>query len=81
MYCMICGDENSVKYRGGNRGMLCDSCAADTPAKVDRARFDAEYWGAEASNVPESTKREFYSDYRASSNTLADYITTTTTEG
>ena len=78
MYCRICGSETDIRFYARNRGALCGSCAEDTPAKVGRATFDREYWGKESANVPESTKREFYSDYRASSNNLAEYIEATT---
>ena len=80
MYCKICGDENNVKLRGGNRGVLCDTCAASTPRKAGRASFDAAYWGTgdDARAVPEGIKREFYDDYRASEKTLEQYIEATT---
>ena len=78
MYCRICGTENDVKWHAQNRGALCASCAETTPPKVGRAEFDAAYWGAEAATVPESTRREFYSDYRASCDTLAGYTERTT---
>jgi len=77
MYCRICGTEQDVEFRGGNRGALCASCAKDTPRKAGRAAFDAAYWKG-AGIVPESTKREFYSDYRSSTHTLAEYIERTT---
>jgi hypothetical protein len=43
---------------------------------VRRIDFDREYW-AGSSGVPESIKREFYSDYLASQHTVAEYIRAT----
>jgi len=76
MYCRICGNEENVTLRTGRRGLLCDSCAADTPAKVSREAFDAAYWD-KGDEVHHATRREFYDDYRASNITLAEYIRTT----
>lgn len=76
-YCRICGDENGVTWRPTKRNYLCESCNADTPRKVSRERFDAAYWSAD-DDTPESTRREFYDDYRTSNLTLADYIVRTT---
>ena len=78
MYCQICGTEKNIELRSGRRGVLCDDCARSTPAKVSRAEFDAAYWGRNAAEVPECTKREFYSDYRASEKGLQNYIKSTT---
>jgi hypothetical protein len=75
--CRICGDPNG-HLRIGNRGVLCDSCCADTPRKVSREVFYREYFGADAATTSEAIKREFYDDYRSSTHTLADYIAATT---
>jgi hypothetical protein len=64
MACKICGDDNAT-YRSRSGMFLCPSCHRDTPAKATRAEFDAAYWDG-ADDVPESIRREFYSDYRAS---------------
>lgn len=78
MYCRICGAIENANLRGGRRGVLCDSCAADTPRKASRAAFEAAYWGRDVDSVPESIRAEFYSDYRASICTLPEYIKQTT---
>jgi hypothetical protein len=68
MYCRICGDESGVEFRGRSRMALCESCHTDTPRKVSREEFDRVFWGTgpEAADVHESTRREFYDDYRTS---------------
>ena len=81
MHCNICGDDRTAHYRPNQRQVLCDHCAENTPAKVSRSEFDKAYWNEpEAEQPPESTKREFYSDYLTSCNTLREYITATTAE-
>lgn len=77
MYCRICGSLNNVRYYATKRQSLCRFCAKDTPEKVGRSTFDKQYWGADV-DVPESTRREFYSDYLSSSETVTDYIASTT---
>jgi hypothetical protein len=77
MYCRICGNEEGAIHRPRRRQVLCASCSSDTPAKVARARFDRAYWNG-SDDVPEAIKREFYSDYLASTHTLAEYIEATT---
>jgi hypothetical protein len=79
MGCRVCGDEKAT-YRLGKRQYLCNLCNNGTPVKVDRASFDLHYWGAGANEVPESTKREFYSDYLTSTHTIGAYIAATTTQ-
>jgi len=76
MNCRICGSEQDVKFYDGRRGVLCASCAADTPAKVSRAEFDAACWD-EGDDAHEPTRAAFYEDYRASSFTLEAYIAQT----
>jgi len=76
MICAICG--TSGASRVATKGTLCQPCAASTPRKVSRVRFDLVYWGRKYAEVPEGTRRDFYRDYRASSSTLKDYIDTTT---
>ncbi len=78
MYCRICGDESGVKYYPAKRQSLCPFCAKDTPRKVGRDAFDKAYWAGDDEPPPEGIKREFYSDYLASSYTLAEYIENTT---
>jgi hypothetical protein len=82
-YCRICGDEKNVRYRPAQGQSLCNSCWQDTPAKVSRESFERAYWkrddGSDGrEDVPESTRREFYADYLASTNTLKDYLASTT---
>ena len=76
MNCRICGSEQDVKFYDGRRGVLCASCAADTPAKVSRADFDAAYWDG-GDDAHEPTRVAFYEDYRASSFTLEACIAKT----
>lgn len=83
MYCRICGETNGIQYYPSKHNTLCRHCAKDTPRKVSRETFDREYWKSDDHNegpdsVPESTKREFYSDYLASTHTLPEYIERTT---
>jgi hypothetical protein len=77
MDCQICGDNKEVAYRPSSKQALCPTCAKETPRKVTRAEFDKQYWDKDA-EVPESTRREFYSDYLSSTNTLPEYIKATT---
>ena len=77
MYCAICGDENGIQYYVSKKQSLCKSCAADTPRKVSYNTFVAEYFKGN-DDCPESTKREFYSDYKASKHNVQDYIEATT---
>ncbi len=74
MYCRVCGDSRNVRFYSSKRQALCAACAKETPAKVGREAFDRQYWGGEAGTVPEAIKREFYSDYVASTHDLPDYI-------
>jgi hypothetical protein len=78
MYCRICGDERNVSFRPQARQSLCDSCAADTPAKVGRAEFDRVYWRGDDAPPCEAIRREFYSDYLTSTHNLAEYVRRTT---
>ena len=82
-YCRVCGDENGTRFYVAKRQVLCPSCAADTPPKCSRARFDSLYWGASSDPaspdyVPASIRAEFYEDYLRSSYNLEDYIARTT---
>ena len=79
-YCAICGDESGVKYYPGKYNALCPSCAVDTPDKIHRDNFNVAYWGKGWEDVPQSTRREFYDDYLASTCTLDEYIKQTTEE-
>jgi hypothetical protein len=81
LHCRICGDFQRtahVRWRPSKRQTLCRSCNADTPRKVSRHSFDVQYWGTESANVPESTKRDFYADYLASTCTFRQYVLSTT---
>ncbi len=78
MQCRICGEERGVSYHADKRQTLCAFCAADTPSKVGGNQFDRLYWGVEFGTVPESTRREFYDDYLASTHNVPDYIRATT---
>jgi len=76
MYCKICGTHRTVNYRRGPKMNLCDHCASETPKKASYTNFNKKYW-AEPAIVPESVKREFYSDYKASRHTVQEYIEAT----
>ena len=76
MICTICGTSDATRI--ATKGTLCQPCAAATPRKVSRQRFDLVYWGRKYADVPEGTRRDFYQDYRASSSTLKSYIDATT---
>jgi hypothetical protein len=78
MKCRICGDEKHIEFCLAQRQALCAFCKNGMPAKVGRKEFDRAYWQGRASEVLESIKREFYSDYLSSGETLAEYITHTT---
>ena len=73
MYCRICGDETSVKYYPAKRQSLCAFCAKDTPRKVSFETFVAKMFAGDE-DCPNSIKRDFYDDYKASSDTLDEYI-------
>lgn len=75
MSCIICGTEGA-HWRPSKRQTLCRECSAETPRKVSRAKFNRVYWGAEP--VSAAIAREFYSDYLASTCSLAQYIRETT---
>jgi hypothetical protein len=77
MTCQICGEEGHVKAYVRQRQVLCRACAARTPAKVSRAAFEAAYWGDHVAEVPLGTRREFYSDYVASTYDVSGYIAAT----
>ena len=78
MYCRICATHRTVSFRRACRMNLCDHCASETPRKASRANFDRAYWGAKFATVPESTRREFFNDYKVSCCTLAEYKEKTT---
>ena len=81
MTCFICGAEKNLSKRAIFGRSICRECNKDTPVKVSRSYFDRVYWaGGDANTVPESTKREFYADYLASSNNLTEYKNSTTTQ-
>lgn len=80
MKCQVCSSTDNVG-RYWDKGLtLCDPCATDTPDKVSRIMFDRLYWGVDYLDVPECTRREFYSDYMHGVDTLDEYIRTTTEE-
>ena len=76
MSCRVCG-HSVAEFRPRSGLVLCQACHADTPAKVGRQEFDRRYWGADLLQVPEATRREFYSDYLHSACTLDRYIAET----
>jgi hypothetical protein len=80
MYCKICGSEEGAKWRHKQRNRLCVPCLKTTPAKIPWESFDKRYWGKNFRDVPLSTRREFYADYKASSNTFLEYKATTSYE-
>lgn len=72
----------TIEYRPSKRQTLCTVCDEETPRKVGREAFDKRYWGTgkAADEVPEGTKKEFYSDYLTSNSTLEKYVESTTTK-
>jgi len=79
MSCRICGTERDVKFRLRSLMSLCATCHSTTPKKASRDYFDKKYWGKYAKDVPERTKREFFSDYKTSScKSVAEYYEQTT---
>jgi hypothetical protein len=72
-WCRICGADGA-KYQPRKRQALCAWCYGSTPNKLSRAEFDRRYWGSEWEGTPESIRREFYSDYLASSCTFTAYV-------
>lgn len=78
MGCRICGDNNGASYRMLKLQVLCPICDKDTPDKMNRSEFDAHYWGSKLSDIPNSIRREFYSDYLSSSLSFTDYKEQTT---
>jgi len=77
MNCRICGTRKKVAYRPKQRQTLCAICAEGVPRKATRRGFDKAYWGSQSPGVPESTKREFYDDYKKSTHTVQEYIDVT----
>lgn len=79
MYCKICGSTHNVMFYL-DKGMqsLCDKCAPETPDKIGRSEFDQKYWGENYQEVPNSTRKEFYDDYRTSTHTFEEYVIATT---
>jgi hypothetical protein len=50
-------------------------------ARLTREEFDRRYWKSEGPDkVPASTRREFYSDYKESGLSFAEYVRQTTTQ-
>lgn len=79
MYCKICGSEENVKVHW-NKGFqaLCNLCSEETPEKIGKSEFDQKYWGEDYQDVPASTRKEFYDDYRTSTHTFEEYVIATT---
>lgn len=90
MECAICGSEGGeVKVAGQiikievklhlDKGcqVLCDLCADQTPEKISKHRFDVAYWGENYQEVPTSTRKEFYDDYRTSTHNFEEYVAAT----
>lgn len=82
MACFICGETRNVKFRKDLFKYICAYCSPSTPRKVNREAFDKRYWGEieKTEKVPESVKREFYSDYLSSSDNLEAYIAATSSK-
>lgn len=74
--CRICGDEGA-SYDVNYHQTICEDCKKSSSVKVGRTEFDAIYWGSD-SDVPMSTRREFYDDYLSSTSDLESYIKETT---
>lgn len=76
MYCKICGDEMNVRYYPSKHNSLCPCCASDTPRKVRFELFNRIYFAGDR-DCPESTRKEFYTDYLSSKYNLRDYMAKT----
>ena len=77
--CAVCAAPG--RWRPASRIALCDSCADETPAKISRGEFDPLYWGSAFGDVPEGTRREFYSDYLTSACDFEEYLDHTIEDG
>jgi hypothetical protein len=76
MYCKVCGSEENVKFYPNKLQALCKFCADETPNKVGFDRFVSFYFPGDDiyhGEVPYSTKKEFYDDYRTSTYNLENY--------
>ena len=76
MYCQICGNPDNIKFYPAKHSRLCQYCASETPQKMHRAVFDSKYW-ENPDEVPESTKHEFYDDYKYSKDNFEQYVANT----
>jgi hypothetical protein len=76
--CRICGNEPAT-FQPAKHQSLCAACNDTTPRKVSRAAFELKYWERNVAHVPDSTRREFYADYLASTDDVDAYIIKTTT--
>jgi len=82
MCCSICGTDNtSVRvYISKGRQCMCIDCARETPRKASKENFLKAYFGPKWEDVPRGIRKEFFSDYLASTHNVADYIEATTTQ-
>lgn len=83
MNCRICGTEgnslNPVKYYPKYFMALHKICAeemSDEP-KMNSKQFYLAYWGENWEEVPRSTAKNFYEDYRAFTGTFEEYVDST----
>lgn len=72
MRCKICG--NPGEWQDPQRQSLCAPCLKDTPPKVGQAAFDRLYWGQGVEGVPMEVRKQFYSDYLASTLDVEGYV-------
>lgn len=86
-FTQLLGEDGKWVERYPAKGwqLLCRPCAQETPDKVTKEEFEASYWRNEdgscgAETVPPAIRKEFYSDYLASTNDLESYCKTTVSE-
>lgn len=74
MFCRVCGSEENVKVRADIQcRAICKQCYKGMPKKVSKDIFDLIYWKNDK-RIPDSVKKEFYSDYLYSMHDIESYI-------
>jgi len=79
MICRICGSDNQITFYWTHMMAMCRLCHAHGPPPIPYADFDDRYWSG-SDDVPYSTRKEFYSDYKTSGLSFERYCEETTNE-
>jgi len=79
MVCRICGSDNTIVFYLTHMMAMCRPCHAQGVQPIPYADFDDRYWSS-ADDVPCSTRKEFYSDYKTSGLSFERYCEETTNE-